>query len=46
MIYTNEYNNNAGKKEIKKDARDLTRIAIEDGIAINEIDNLSSDEKF
>jgi hypothetical protein len=30
------------KEEIKKDVRDLTRIAIEDGIAANEIDSLFS----
>jgi hypothetical protein len=36
-IYANEYNNNAGERRDKIDVRDLTRIAIEDGIAANEI---------
>jgi hypothetical protein len=30
------------KEEIKKDVKDLARIAIEDGIATNEIDTLYS----
>ena len=30
------------KEEIKKDVKELTRVAIEDGIAVNEIDTLYS----
>jgi hypothetical protein len=42
QICADEYANNAGKRRNKKDVKAITRIAIEDGIAANEIDNLYS----